>query len=88
MNIKTFAISSALFSYYEKEINVDLVNSIDEIILLVVSELDKLFRENNLIMLSEKLNDCKFVKQNFSNFKSTLNKKTFTSLIAWPRILV
>jgi len=66
MNIKTFAISSALFSYYEKDINVDLVNSTNEIILLVVSELDKLLRDNKLLMLSEKLNDCKFHVHDFT----------------------
>jgi hypothetical protein len=79
MNIKTFAISSALFSYYEKEINVDLVNSIDEIILLVVSELDKLFRENNLIMLSEKLNDCKFHVHDFTieEVKNSINDRKY-----------
>jgi hypothetical protein len=79
MNIKTFAISSALFSYYEKEINVDLVNRIDEIILLVVSELDKLFRENNLIMLSEKLNDCKFHVHDFTieEVKNSINDRKY-----------
>ena len=79
MNIKTFAISSALFSYYEKEINVDLVNSIDEIILLVVSELDKLLRENNLIMLSEKLNDCKFHVHDFTieEVKNSVNDRKY-----------
>jgi hypothetical protein len=79
MNIKTFAISSDLFSYYEKEINVDLVNSIDEIILLVVSELDKLFRENNLIMLSEKLNDCKFHVHDFTieEVKNSINDRKY-----------
>ena len=79
MNIKTFAISSDLFSYYEKEINVDLVNSIDEIILLVVSELDKLLRENNLIMLFEKLNDCKFHVHDFTleDVKNPIDNRKF-----------
>ncbi len=79
MNIKTFAISSALFSYYEKEINVDLVSSIDEIILLVVSELDNLFRENNLIMLSEKLDDCKFHVHDFTieEVKNPINNRKY-----------
>lgn len=58
--IKTFALSSALFSYYEKDIDVNEVESIDEIILLVVTELQDLLKRNNLDILSEELNKCKF----------------------------
>ena len=46
--IKTFAISSKLFSFYQKDIDVNSVESVDEIILLVVTELDDLLIKNNL----------------------------------------
>jgi hypothetical protein len=58
--VKTFAISSKLFSFYEKQIDLNSVESIDEIILLVVTELDDLLKKNNLEILSEELNKCKF----------------------------
>lgn len=58
--IKTFAISSKLFSFYQKDIDVNSVESVDEIILLVVTELDDLLIKNNLEILSEELHKCKF----------------------------
>lgn len=58
--IKKFCISSKLFSFYEKDIDVNSVESIDEIILLVVTELNDLLVKNNLEILSEELNKCKF----------------------------
>jgi len=58
--IKTFAISSKLFSFYQKDIDVNKVESIDEIILLLVTELDDLLIKNNLEILSEELHKCKF----------------------------
>tara|TARA_B100001093_G_C26193059_1_gene744727 strand:+ start:133 stop:396 length:264 start_codon:yes stop_codon:yes gene_type:complete len=58
--IKKFALSSNLFSYYEKDIDVFTVDSIDEIILMIVSELDELLRRNKLENLSEKLNKGKW----------------------------
>ena len=58
--IKTFALSSKLFSYYEKEIDVTEVDSNEEIILMIVSELHELFLKSNLEVLCEKLGECKF----------------------------
>ena len=58
--IKTFCISSELFSFYQKDIDVNSVESIEEIILLVVTELDDLLKNNHLEILSEELNKCKF----------------------------
>ena len=58
--IKKFVLSSSLFSYYEKDIDVNEVESIDEIILLVVTALDDLLKKNNLVLLSEELQKCKF----------------------------
>ena len=57
---KKFVLSSSLYSYYEKDIDVNEVESIDEIIILVVSELDELFKKNNLEILSEELHKCRF----------------------------
>jgi hypothetical protein len=64
--IKTFAISSKLFSFYQKDIDVNKVESIDEIILLLVTELDDLLIKNNLEILSEELHKCKFHIHGFS----------------------
>jgi hypothetical protein len=58
--IKSFALSSDLFSYYQKEIDVTKVDSTEEIIVILVSELHELFLKNNLEILAEKLAECKF----------------------------
>tara|TARA_B100000767_G_C19276592_1_gene333635 strand:+ start:235 stop:501 length:267 start_codon:yes stop_codon:yes gene_type:complete len=58
--IKKFALSSKLFSYYEKDIDMMTVDSIEEIIILVVSELNDLLLKNNLEILAEKLNEGKW----------------------------
>lgn len=58
--IKKFALSSELFSYYEKDIDVLGVDSLEEIILIIISELDDLLNKNNLEILSEKLNEGKW----------------------------
>jgi hypothetical protein len=58
--IKKFALSSELFSYYEKDIDLMKVDSIEEIIILVITELDELLKNNNLEILSEKLNEGKW----------------------------
>lgn len=79
MKLRTFAISSDLFSYYEKEINVEYINSIEDIILLIVSDLDKLFRENNLVLLSEKLRERKFHVHDFTidEIKNSNDKRIY-----------
>ena len=59
-SIKTFALSSKLFSYYEKKIDITKVDSIEEIIVIVVTELDELLISNHLEILSEKLNEGKW----------------------------
>ena len=58
--IKTLSLSSKIFSYYQKYIDLMTVDSMDEIIILVVSELNDLLLKNNLEILSEKLNEGKW----------------------------
>ena len=58
--IKTFALSSKMFSYYQKDIDITKDDSNEEIIFIIVSELQELFLKNNLEVLCEKLATCKF----------------------------
>ena len=64
--IKTFAISSELFSFYEKEVDLDLVDSVEEIIIIVESELNEVFQNNNLTILCDKLAETRFHIHDFT----------------------
>lgn len=60
MTLKTFVMSSDLFSYYEKDIDLKSVETIEEIIIIVTSELRQLLKDNNLTILCDKLSITKF----------------------------
>tara|TARA_B100000795_G_C22778764_1_gene431251 strand:+ start:746 stop:1033 length:288 start_codon:yes stop_codon:yes gene_type:complete len=60
VNQRIFNVSDDLFSYYQTQVDLEDVNSIDEIVQTVVLNLQELLKKNNLESLTHRLSLKKF----------------------------
>ena len=60
VNYRKFCVSDELFSGFETDIDLDEVNSLNEIVNAVLGRLSLIFNNNNLDILLKKLSAIKF----------------------------
>ena len=66
VNNRKFVLSDDLFQSFEMDIDLDVVETIEEIISLIVSMLLEALRENKLVNLENILNSRKFHVHDYS----------------------
>ena len=66
VNFRNFYISDELFSGFTRPVDLDKVNTIEEIIELVVKDLKMIFNDNNFVLFIEALKTRKFHVHDYS----------------------
>ena len=73
VNLRTFIISDELFSGFECAVDLDEVDTIEEIIAIVINKLSILFKNVKLEILSDKISKTNFHIHDFSFTEILLN---------------